>query len=123
MTKMTRVWIPNQSSKGALYEGVDAYGELSALTVGYQSLGNLERLSYTFNRAIHKTDAEDYLLMSGIVIFAVLAALGWLTKHGKVKLLMYDRKIDGFRPLILTHQNLTRTFDRFTINEANDKDA
>lgn len=116
---MPRVWIPNLT-KGRDYSKAESFGELRHFTAGYQSLGNLERLNFVFIQQVHKTDVEDYLLLGGVLIFNVLAALAWLIRHDKCKLLSFDSKIDEYRCITLTRDNTLIVFDRLTINQAKD---
>lgn len=120
--QVTKVWVPNLS-KGRDYTKAESFGELRYFTAGYQSLGNLERLTYTFCLEVHKTDREDYLLLGGVILFNTLAALAWLSRHGRIKLLTYDSKINEYRAILITRDNLLRMFDRLTINEGNEKDG
>lgn len=113
---MSKVWIPNLT-KNRDYSKAESFGELRHFTAGYQSLGNLERLNFVFIQQVHKTDAEDYLLLGGVLIFNVLSAIAWLVRHDKCKLLTWDSKIDEYRCITLTKHNILIVFDRLTINQ------
>ena len=114
---MSVVWIANLNKKFN-YANAESFGELRPFTTGYQNLGNLERLNLMLCKEAYKTDKDDYLLLGGAVLFNVLASLAWLGRHKKIKLLMWDKKINTYRVLHIKMDDLDRLFEMLTINES-----
>ncbi len=114
---MSIVWIANLSEEFD-YENAKSFGELRSFTSGYQNLGNLERLNIMLCKEVYKTDKDDYLLLGGVILVNVLAALAWLGRHRKVKLLLWDNRIRTYRVLHIKLDDFDRLFEMLTINES-----
>ena len=100
----TRVYITNFA--GHDYAAAEKYGELIWITKGYVSFQSLDRVKFEVVEKIQGSTPDDWLLLSGTLLISVVAALAWLSKHGVVKLLIFDKKDSSFRELIITHVNL-----------------
>lgn len=114
MSKST-VWIVNYA--GHDHSTAEEYGELDFLTRGYVSMGSLDRLFYTVTEAIEKTEEEDYLLLSGLIVLNALAASVWLQRHGKVKLLLWDQKLGHYRLLTISQSQIDQLFEKLLVSE------
>jgi hypothetical protein len=116
---MPKVWIANYA--GHPYDEAEKFGELRYITRGYVSLGNLDRLVYDVTEKVGETDVEDYLLLSGLCIIGVVAAVAWTTRWGGVKILHWDKKESDYQVLAISRGQLEKMFDVFLIREAEDK--
>jgi hypothetical protein len=105
-----RVFVTNFA--GHDYTEAEKYGEIVWITKGYISFHSLDRVKYRICEEVDKSTSEDWLLLSGIPIVCVLAALYWQWKHTKVKLLVHDKKKNGeYRELIVTDKNWSDLFN------------
>lgn len=105
-----RVFVTNFA--GHDYSKAEKYGEIVWITRGYISFHSLDRVKYRICEEVDKSNEEDWLLLSGIPVVCVLAALYWQWKHKKVKLLVHDKKGDGeYRELIVTDKNWSDLFN------------
>lgn len=102
------VWVANYA--GHIYEKAERYGKVRKITVGYISFKSLDRIKFQIANELTQTQSEDYLLISGAAIICTIAAVIWLSMHGKVKLLYWDKSADNsegaYRPMIITNTNL-----------------
>jgi hypothetical protein len=99
-----RVFVTNFA--GHDYTKAEKYGKIVWVTRGYVSFHSLDRVKYRVCEEVDKSIAEDWLLLSGIPMICVVAALYWFWKHKKVKLLIHDKKNgDSYRELIITDKN------------------
>lgn len=105
-TGNTRAYIANFS--GHDYTALMKWAqEAKYVTKGYVSFGSLDRVKYRVAEAIADSKPEDYLVLSGRAIICVLAAIMWIEKHGKVKLLVWDEKKGGqYRELEVNKSSL-----------------
>jgi hypothetical protein len=106
---MSRVYVVNAA--GHNHHLAKPYGELRPITEGYVSQGSLDRVLYDVIKGIHDSTPEDYLLLSGLMILNALAASAWLSRHGKLKLLVWDRRAEKqnrprYRPFITTSDHI-----------------
>ncbi len=105
-----KVYITNFA--GHDYSKAEKFGKLTAITTGYVSFHSLDRVKYQVCEAVDKADPEDFLLLSGIPVLCVIAALYWNWKHKKCKLLIHDKKADGeYRELIVSDKNFNDVFN------------
>lgn len=105
-----RVFVTNFA--GHDYSEAEKYGEIVWITRGYISFHSLDRVKYRICEEVDKSTSEDWLLLSGIPIVCVLAALYWQWKHNKVKLLVHDKKKNGeYRELIVSDKNWSDLFN------------
>jgi len=111
------VWVVNYA--GHDYSRATEYGPLDFLTSGYVSMGNLERLFFIIAESVNKTKADDYLLLSGLLILNTIAAMAWLRKHKAVRFLLWDQKIRDYRRLTVTADQIDRLYDMMLIAESN----
>lgn len=116
---MPKVWVVNYA--GHNYEPAESFGEIGYLSHGYVSMGNLERLFYSMVESVRETDNEDYLLLSGLLLLNAIAAIAWLERHGKAKMLSWDKKLGAYRVLVVTKDQVAKLFDVLTLNEAEEK--
>ena len=102
------VWVTNFA--GHIYEKAQQYGRLKKITVGYIRFDSLDRLKFQIANELTQSNADDYLLISGAAIICVISAVIWMTMHGKVKLLYWDKfannKEGGYRVMVLTLSSL-----------------
>ena len=116
---MAKVWIANYA--GHPYDQAEKFGELTYITRGYVSLGNLDRLTYGVVERVLETEPDDYLLLSGLCIIGVLAALAMFTRHGRVQILHWDKKEEDYQVVTLKRGQIEKMFDVLQIREAEDK--
>jgi hypothetical protein len=108
--KPIRVFVTNYA--GHDYSQAEKYGELVYITKGYVSFHSLDRVKYRVCEEVNKSTSEDWLLLSGIPVICVMAALYWQWKHTKVKLLVHDKKNDGeYRELLISDKNWNDLFN------------
>lgn len=108
--RKTRVYVTNFA--GHDYSKAEEYGELHWITRGYISFHSLDRVKYRICEALQDSQSEDWLLLSGIPMICVVAALYWNWKHTKCKILVHDKKRNGeYRPLILSDKNFSDLFN------------
>jgi hypothetical protein len=106
---MPRVFVTNFA--GHDYSKAEKFGELNWVTRGYISFHSLDRVKYRICEEVQKSTSEDWLLLSGIPVICVVAALYWYHLHKKVKLLVHDKKSDGeYRELVVTEKNFHDLF-------------
>lgn len=113
---MAKVWIANYA--GHPYDAAEKFGEFHYMTRGYVSLGNLDRLVYDIVKKIVKTEPDDFLLLSGLCIISTIAATAWMLRHGRVKILHWDKKKSDYQVLEFKRGQIERMFDVIVINEA-----
>lgn len=99
-----RVFITNYS--GHDYTKAESYGEIRFVTKGFISFQSLDRVRFQVADSLKETRPDDWLLLSGASIVNVLAVVFWLSMHGRVKLLNYDKTEEKYRELILTEDNI-----------------
>ena len=116
---MAKVWIANFA--GHPYVPAEKFGELCYLTRGYVSLGNLERLVYDIVEKVADTDEEDFLLLSGLCIIGTVAATAWMLRHGRVKILHWDKKNTDYQLLEVKKGQIEKMYDIFLIRGAEAK--
>lgn len=107
--RVTRVFVTNFA--GHDYTAAEEFGEIVPVTKGYISFHSLDRVKYHVCEKIVESDAEDFLLLSGIPIICVIATTFWYFLHKKVKLLVHDKKGGGkYRELVITEKNFQDLF-------------
>lgn len=102
------VWVANYA--GHEFQKAARYGRVRKITVGHISFSSLDRLKFQIANELTQTQAEDYLLISGAAIICTIAAVIWMSMHGKVKLLYWDKSADNgdgaYRAMIITNTSL-----------------
>ena len=101
---MSKVFIVNHA--GHDYSAAQRWGELVFITTGHVSQGSLDRLLYDVTIHINKSEPEDWLLPSGLLILNVIASAFWLRKHGELRLLVRDRKFSTYREMKISSSHL-----------------
>lgn len=105
---MSRVFVTNYA--GHDLSASEKYGEVISLTRGYISFGSLDRVNYTIAEKLtqYNVTEDDYLLLSGISIICIMAAMIWYNKFKKVKLLVWDPPTKDYR-LMEVNESLYET--------------
>lgn len=108
---MSKVFVTNYA--GHNYDKAKDFGEPVNITVGSVNLRSLDRVKLDIAQAIAESDPEDWLLLSGIQIIAVIASTLWLHKHKKCKMLIWERnETEGrYKTFILTTENIDELFN------------
>jgi hypothetical protein len=103
--KEERVFITNYA--GHNYDGARKYGRLISITRGYVSFGSIDRVKFNITKKIvEESHAEDWMCLSGVPVISAIAAAVWLRHHGKLKLLVWDKKTDSqYREVIIDENN------------------
>lgn len=102
--RVKKVYITNVA--GHDFTPAKSYGELRFITTGYVSFQSLDRVKADIAQSILESDPEDWLCLTGVPILQVVSAVAWFYKHGKVNLLVWDRKKrDRYRELKLSKHN------------------
>lgn len=87
---MNKVYIVNFA--GHNYQQAEEYGEIVPVTIGYVSLGSMDRILFDIITGIKDSSPEDWLLPSGLIPVNLMAGAIWMRMHGKLKMLLWDRK-------------------------------
>ncbi len=87
---MSKVYIVNFA--GHNYEQAEEYGEIVPVTIGYISMGSLDRILFDVITGLKNSTPEDWLLPSGLIAVNLIAGAIWMRMHGKIKILLWDRK-------------------------------
>lgn len=109
---MATVWVVNYA--GHDFSSALSWGEIRPLTHGYVSLESLDRLKYIFVEATKDSSPEDWLLLSGLMVLNSLASLIMWHRHGRVNLLIHDRKTEGYRELVVNKSNIDELITELT---------
>lgn len=112
-----RVFIANYA--GHDYTDAAQYGELNWITRNNISFQSLDRVKALVAERILETRSEDWLALSGTIVISVVAAIMWYQTHGIVKLLVFDSKLNKYRPLIVSKENVIELFAILS-NDEND---
>lgn len=94
---MNKVWVVNFA--GHDYRKAQEHGEVIPVTVGYVSLGSLDRVIFDVASKLKDSSADDWLLPCGLIALNAIAAGIWMRLHGNLRLLLWDRKDDAYRTL------------------------
>lgn len=105
-TGVVRVFVTNYA--GHDYSALNKYGKQVFITKGFISFQGLDRVKFTVAQGMMDSTAEDWLALSGTNILNVIAAVLWYQRHGRVKVLNYDKENRQYRELILTEENNTQ---------------
>lgn len=92
---MAKVFISNLSPLQK-YESAKEYGELVVLTRGNMPIFKTQALQEAINNGLETSDEEDYLIISGSAVIGALTMSGWLIRHPKCRLLLYDKSEDAY---------------------------
>ena len=84
---MPKVYIPNRSIHD--FSAAEEYGDLVFLSEGSVKKYATNLIYRQFNRILKKSDAEDYLLVTGLTSLNLVACYILTKLHGKVKLLLF----------------------------------
>jgi len=103
-----RVFVTNYA--GHDYSALNKYGKQMFITKGFISFQGLDRVKFQVAQGMLESTSEDWLALSGTNILNVIAAVLWFNKHGKVKVLNYDKESRQYRELILTGENNAQLF-------------
>lgn len=95
---MSKVWVVNFS--GHDYRKAQEHGEVVPVTVGYVSLGSLDRVLFDVINKLKDSSPDDWLLPSGLIALNSIATGVWVRLHGNLRLLLWDRKDDTYRTLM-----------------------
>lgn len=106
-TVTTKVYITNYGGHPE-YEQAEQFGEFRYITKGYVNFASLDRVKLDILDVIKDSRPEDYLLVSGINIIAIMSGILWFHLHKKVNMLVWDKKHRVYRNLSLT----AKVFDR-----------
>ena len=107
MSNGSVVWIVNASSHDYTpVRDIEGVKDVRAITTGYVSLGNYNRLLETIRNSLIDSEPEDFLLLSGLPFLNVLAAVYFINRHGGLNLLTWDKKYKTYRKFKLTNEQL-----------------
>lgn len=104
MDSGVRVFVANVA--GHDYKDAERYGKIIPVIKGYISFQSLDRVKYSIANVIASATGDDWLCISGTSIINVLAAVIWFRRCGRVKLLVWDKKAERYREVILTEENI-----------------
>lgn len=103
-----RVFVTNYA--GHDYSALNRYGKKVFITKGFISFQGLDRVKFQVAQGLMDCGPEDWLALSGTNILNVIAAVLWYQRHGRVKVLNYDKESRQYRELILTTENNEQLF-------------
>ena len=85
---MRRVYIPNKS--GHDFSPAEKFGRLCFLSKGkWREKFDVNKIYRQFVEAMSTSEAEDYLVMTGLPIMNIIAAAILARKHGRLNLLLF----------------------------------
>jgi hypothetical protein len=84
---MRKVYIINKSSHD--FSGAVKYGELIYLSEGPINRFATNKMYRLFADGMKKSNKEDYLLLSGLTVMAVIASVIFVAKHKCLNLLIF----------------------------------
>lgn len=111
-----RVYVSNYA--GHDYEAAEKFGEVRAITMGFVDFSSLDRVKYQVAQGIIDSSPDDYLALSGTNIVNAFAAMLWITLHGKVKMLNFNKENGVYREVIVTADSLAKLLETLKV-EAN----
>lgn len=114
---MSKVWIVNYA--GHDYSDATRFGELDFITKGYVSRGSLDRLLYGVAESVARSEPSDWFLPSGMILLNVLAAVLWVKRHGKIKILSWDEKDREYKPMEVSPSQMDLLLS--TLGESSDE--
>lgn len=100
------VWIVNRG--GHPYDAAKEYGRLLALTSGQVNHFATDRFAYMITQRLSMATADDFVLISGSPMLNIIAALVWITKFRKIKLLQWSDKQSRYILRTLTMRDIHR---------------
>lgn len=109
--KEPRVFVTNYA--GHDYEAAEKFGKPIFITRGFVNFYSLDRVKYYLAQELQNCTPDDYLLLSGSSFLAVILAVLWYEKHGKVRILNWDKKGETYREMVLTEKNITQLLESF----------
>lgn len=90
-----KVYVTNFA--GHDYSKAEVYGEVVPLTRGNLDFGSLDRVKFYLAEQIAKSHHDDYVALSGSSFIAVAVCILWMTLHGRIKILNYDKLTNSYR--------------------------
>ena len=113
---MPKVFVSNYA--GHDFTEAEKYGELVFITKGYVSFQSLDRVLYVCAANQITASEDDWFLVSGSNVITLFAALVWLVRFDKVKLLVHDVKTDNaYREMIITKDRVSQLLRLIQQNE------
>lgn len=98
---MPRVFVSNYASHD--FTEAEKYGEIIFITKGYVSFESLDRVLFQCAENQLSATEDDWFLISGSNVITLFAAIVWLHRHKKLKLLVHDAKKGiEYREMIIT---------------------
>ncbi len=90
---MKKVYIPNKSIHD--FSAAEPFGELVFLSEGSLSRYKSSRIYRLFQNILKDSKRDDYLLVSGLTVLNLIAALILYDLHGQVNLLLFRNSNKG----------------------------
>jgi len=92
MTKLadsvcTKVYVLNKSSHD--FSGAMRYGELCYLSEGPINRFATNKMFRMFAEGLEKSHKDDYILLSGLTVMAVIACVIFVMRHKRLNLLIF----------------------------------
>lgn len=110
MTDRT-IYISNVS-RSHDYESAKKFGTLRPVTSGNYPIFKTIRLQEEIINALVYSKPDDYLLLSGSSVVAGMCMLIWELIHGKVNVLLFDRKEKSYVLRKFSRDNVLKEIER-----------
>jgi hypothetical protein len=85
-----RVYVVNQGFHD--FSSAEKYGRLIYMTEGYQPKFSVSTALRRFQFCMQQSEAEDWLLLTGLSVLNCLACSVFALKHNRLNLLLFDGK-------------------------------
>lgn len=114
--RIPKVFLINYS--GHDFSPAKKWGEIEIITSGFVDPKLEDRTVFNILEPIHKNShSEDWLVVgAGLALVNVMACILWMRKHGKLKMLLWNRKEgeeSDYHEKIITDQYLDFMFEMF----------
>lgn len=104
MANGTKVYVLNKSSHD--FSGAEQYGKLYYLSEGPINRFATNKMYRLFSEGLEKSHKEDYILLSGLTVMAVIACVIFVTKHKCLNLLIFRAETHTYAERRLDLRNL-----------------
>jgi hypothetical protein len=99
---MATVYITNRGPHD--FSSAQKYGKLVFLSRGIFNPYAVGRMYRTFHSQLKRSTSQDYLLITGLTIMNIIAAVVFSNMHGQLNLLLYDMERNRYVPKTLVFE-------------------
>jgi hypothetical protein len=107
-------------AKGAHdFSAAEKFGELRFLSTSLIQLGSASSIHREFSRILaRESSPDDYILVSGLSLMNGLAFAIFYSLHGRLNLLIYNKRLDEYDERTLVWDDLRSEYDDAVIGSA-----